>query len=669
MSELFATPSPSDVEALARRLLELQAQYAAGRPSESDREYDRLFDQLKSWEDAHPELRLPWSPTQRVGSDLSADFAEVRHSVPVLSLDKAYSIEEVSTWAEKTSRLIQGPLTVTGEQKMDGLSLVLYYEQGILARAVTRGDGTVGNDVTANVRTMRSVPLRLETPLTMAVRGEVYLAKSDFERINAQLAEPYANPRNLAAGSLRRIKSSEVAQVPLRIMVYEAFVDAPVDRRPTSHHQAMELLRSEGFPLNPHFVSFPATDMGAMAEFVATQTQARPELEWEIDGLVFKVDHLALREELGNTGHHPRWAIAYKFESPQAQTVVEEIFVQVGRTGRVTPVARVKPAAVGGTTVTFITLHNRDYIEALGLGVGDEVAISRRGDVIPAVEEVLEHHADTIWAFPSRCPECDSVLEVRGAHHFCPNSQCPAQVKGKLAFFVGRGQMDIETLGPETLDVLVSRGLVRDAADLFTCDFDQLTGVAGFGEKKIQALKDGIALARTRDFGTLLASLGVPDLGKKLVELLFGAGYLSFDSLTRVLKSQPESLLEIHGIGPKTVENLQRELLSPEVLSLVSRLGSAGLPLEAPAPAQAESQGLAGTIWCVTGSFSRWNPRSLAEDEIVKRSGKVVSAVSGKTTHLLAGVGAGSKLEKAQSLGITIVSEADFAQMLGSDSL
>lgn len=659
------TEYDDSIIALAQRLLELQAAYAVGRPLVSDLEYDGLFDRLKVWEDAHPDQKLPWSPTQRVGSDLSADFPEFRHSVPVLSLDKAYSDEEVFGWLDKTAKLTGRTLTVTAEQKMDGLSLVLYYEEGLLIRAVTRGDGTVGNEVTANVKTIPTVPLKLSRPLTMAVRGEVFLPKSDFARLNAELDEPYANPRNLAAGTLRRVKSAEVAKIPLRIFVYEAFVSGPPNLVPTGHRQALDLLRSEAFPLNPHLGVFTPDQRDELSWFITDQTALRSSLEWEIDGLVFKVDDLGLRDELGSTGHHPRWALAFKFESPQAQTVVEKITVQVGRTGRVTPVAQVRPAQVGGTTVTFITLHNRDYIETLGLGLGDEVAISRRGDVIPAVEEVLEHHAEAVWSFPEVCPSCGSGLELRGAHHFCPNTGCPAQVKGKLTFFVGRGQMDIESLGPETLEVLVSQGLVRDAADLFRCDFDRLAGVPGFGDKKIQALKEGVALARTRPYATVLASLGVPDLGKKLVELLLGAGILSLEALVEILRNRPDSLLEIHGIGPKTVETLKAELLAPAVLDLARRLAEAGLSFEAPPPAAAASEALAGTVWCVTGSFVGFNPRSLAEEEIVKRSGKVVSAVSGKTTHLLAGTGAGSKLEKAQALGVKIVTEEEFVALLG----
>ena len=664
MPDLTSTTAAEKMPKLARRLLDLQSAYAAGRPLVTDLEYDRLFDELKAFEQAHPDQRLAWSPTQRVGSDLSADFPEFRHTVPVLSLDKAYSPEEVFTWLDKTAKMTNRPLTFTAEQKMDGLSLVLYYEEGVLIRAVTRGDGTTGNEVTANVKTMPTVPLKLAEPLTMAVRGEVFLPKSDFARLNAELPEPYANPRNLAAGTLRRVKSAEVALVPLRIFVYEAFVAGPARLVPTGHRQALELLKTEGFSLNPSLGVFTPDQRDELAAFIADQTALRPSLEWEIDGLVFKVDDLALRDELGATGHHPRWALAFKFESPQAQTVVEKITIQVGRTGRVTPVAQVRPAQVGGTTVTFITLHNKDYIETLGLGIGDEVAISRRGDVIPAVEEVLEHHADHVWVFPDTCPDCSSLLEVRGAHHFCPNPECPAQVKGKLAFFVGRGQMDIESLGPETLDVLVAQGLVKDAADLFTCDFDKLAGVPGFGDKKIAALKEGVALARTRPYATVLPSLGVPDLGKKLVELLLGAGILSFDALVDTLQNRPESLLEVHGIGPKTIDTLKDELLTPAVLDLARRLQAAGLSFDAPPPAPAASDALVGTVWCVTGSFANFNPRSLAEDEIVKRSGKVVSAVSGKTTHLLAGPGAGSKLEKAQTLGVKIVTEEEFIALL-----
>jgi len=653
-----------EADLLAERLLELQRDYAQGRPAVSDLQYDGLFDQLKVWEDANPEFRRAWSPTQRVGSDLSSEFPEVRHSLPVLSLDKAYSVAEVTAWMTKTAQWTSRPLEITGEQKMDGLSLVLYYENGVLLRAVTRGDGAVGNDVSANVKTITAIPLKLRRPLTMAVRGEVFLAKSDFERLNSQLAEPYANPRNLAAGTLRRIKSAEVARVPLQIFVYEAVVSAPLPDRPASHQEALALLKSEGFPLNPVAGLWQAHDAQNVAAFIEEQTSKRSSLPWEIDGLVFKVNDLSLREELGVTGHHPRWAIAFKFESPQARTFIEDILVQVGRTGRITPVARVKPASVGGTTVTFITLHNQANIDGLGLGLGDEVAISRRGDVIPAVEEVLEPSDGPRWVFPAQCPDCQTDLVLRGAHHFCPNSDCPGQVLGRLIFFVGRGQMDIDTLGPETLEVLIEHNLVRDAADLFTCDWSKLEGVPGFGEKKLTALREGVALARTRPFATVLASLGVPDLGKKLVELLFSAGILTFDALVETLQERSQTLLDIHGIGEKTIETLQRELLRPEILGLVARLRAAGLSMEAPAPAPAESSSLEGTTWCVTGSFARYQPRSLAEDEILKRSGKVVSAVSGKTTHLLAGTGAGSKLEKAIALGVKVVNEDEFDALL-----
>ncbi|MFA7560336.1 MAG: NAD-dependent DNA ligase LigA, partial [Sphaerochaeta sp.] len=370
------------------------AYYVDSRPLVDDLIYDQKFDRLVELEKAYPQYASPTSPTVRVGSDISSDFPEVQHTIAVLSLDKAYSEEELLAWIIKLEKHVPDELGIIVEEKIDGVSIVLYYEEGALARAVTRGNGVIGNDVTANVKTIPTIPLTLPEAVTVAVRGEIYLPKDEFEALNANLETPYANPRNLASGTLRRIKSREVAKIPLRIFVYEGFWS---EDQPPTHLEVLAKLKSYGFTLNEHFAFFTQEASEArrrleevhleafsgswdeIGSFIHDQTLRRGELPYEIDGLVAKVDSIAYREDLGYTGHHPRWALAYKFESPQAITTLLGIDVQVGRTGRVTPVARVKPAQVAGSTISNITLHNQEYINGLELGVGDTVEISRRG--------------------------------------------------------------------------------------------------------------------------------------------------------------------------------------------------------------------------------------------------------------------------------------------------
>ena len=366
--------------------------YVLGRPSVSDLEYDRLFDRLSALESRYPELKTADSPTQRVGSDLEAGFEETAHTVPVLSLDKAYSVAEVVAWMRKLP-----PQT--------------YYENGVLTRAVTRGNGFVGNDVSENVRTVRSVPLRIPYEGKLAVRGEIYLPKKDFELLNKTLEVPFANPRNLTAGVIRRKQSREAAAVGLRLFVYEGFFDPPLP----DQQAVFEKLRGCGFPLNPHTV-FLTADEERLRSQIEKETRGRPLLPYEIDGLVFKVASTAEREALGYTEHHPKWAIAYKFEAPTGETTVEGIDVQVGRTGRMTPVARVAPVEIGGSMISNVTLHNQDYIDLLELSVGDRVQVSKRGDVIPAVERVIEKREGApIYKMPERCPECESKVKIVGA--------------------------------------------------------------------------------------------------------------------------------------------------------------------------------------------------------------------------------------------------------------
>lgn len=650
---------------------------------------------MQTIEAEHPQLRTSDSPTLRVGSDLSGDFPEAEHSIPVLSLDKAYSHEEIAGWARRTSEKLGHEPVFVVEEKLDGVSIVLYYEGGSLKRAVTRGNGHTGNDVTANVRTIRDVPLRLQQDIDIAVRGEILLPLEAFRTLNETMETPYANPRNLASGTLRRVKSSETAQVPLRCFVYEGFLQETRSGSPVATHRGMLLRLSRlGFRINPHMGLFSeegvrdpfpadAAELPAFRDVktgtlddleaaIRQWTSDRASLNYEIDGLVVKLDELSLREQLGYTGHHPRWAIAYKFESPVSVTKVRAIDVQVGRTGRITPVARVEPVGIGGTTVSNVTLHNKAYIEALELHIGDTVEVSRRGDVIPAVERVLEPSPDADpFEFPEACPTCGSSLQLRGAHHFCPNFRCPDRMRGQLHFFVASQQMDIQYLGAETLNTLLAEGIIAEIPDIFSLDYDRIAGLPGFGERKVELIRTSVEQARGRPYRTVLASLGIPDLGPKFVELVCEAGFRSIDDLVSLVdEGQVDRLTAIDGIGERTADRVAEELSRPSVRSVIDRLKEAGLQFSEHAPdadsGEERPQIFAGESWCITGSFEAFQPRSRAADEIKARGGTVVSDVSGKTTHLLAGANAGSKREKAENLGVQIVVEEEFIARLES---
>lgn len=658
-----------EVEDLRERILQYQREYyIEGRPSVSDREYDRLFDRLLDLENRFPELKTPDSPTHRVGSDLDSDFPEVRHTVPVLSLDKAYSPEEVFSWMEKVSQSVGRPLSFVLEEKIDGVSIVLYYREGYLYQAVTRGNGYVGNDVTPNVKTIRQVPLHVSKKESFFVRGEIYLPVAQFEALNATMDPPYANPRNLVGGALRRKKSRETARIPLQLFVYDGFFEPS----PPEHWLVIEELKILGFPINPRNVFIPSTgvNLSEIRRLVDRFSRERKELPYQIDGLVFKVNELGVRDALGYTEHHPRWAIAYKFEAPYGASRVKKIEIQVGRTGRITPVARIEPVEVGGATIENVTLHNQDYIDALELSEGDVVAVSRRGDVIPAIEKVLEKNESApLYRIPGTCPSCGAQLEERGAHTFCPNTNgCPAQLKGRLQFFAGKDGLDIDYLGEETIEFLWNEGLVRNIQDLYRIPWDRLQEYPGFGERKVELLRRGIEKSKEAPFERLLPALGIPEVGPKVTELLINAGYDSFEKLFNLAdKKDIDSLLSIPGIGPKTAERIIEEFSRPDLRNLIRDLEAIGFNMHHQRKEEESSlpQIFQGQTWCVTGSFEHFKPRDLAMEEVKKRGGRVVPSVTGAVTHLLAGESPGSKLVKAKSLGVRIVTEKEFLEMLG----
>lgn len=655
--------------------------YVKAQPQISDTQYDLLLDRLIALETKFPSLLKPDSPSQRVGSDLSSSFGEVNHTIPVLSLDKAYEESALLQWIEKSNTRIERELSYVVEEKIDGVSLVLYYQEGLLERAVTRGNGFVGNDITQNAKTIASIPLRLSQNLNVAVRGEVFLEKREFERLNRETENQYANPRNLAAGVLRRLKSSETAQFPLKMFVYDAYF-TPTENSPATQVETMQLLKELGFLVNPSLglfsnerdkeqkvsLSLTVGTYENLIEYVNQEGSKRESLPYEIDGLVLKVNELAEREVLGYTGHHPRWAIAFKFDSPEASTLLLAIDVQVGRTGRITPVGRVEPVKVGNSTVSNVTLHNQDYISMLELAIGDRITISKRGDVIPAVERVIEKNEEgnVTWTLPSHCPSCSTLLEKQGAHTFCPNSECPDQIRGQIEFFVGRNQMDIEGFGPETVALLMEEELLHDISDIYSIDYESLIGKPGFQTKKAEALKRGVEESKRRPFETLLISLGIPEVGKKAVQLLLQAGIKSIEELFVLAESNNrEPLLAIKGVGEKTIDSLFGALQNKRVRTTIEKLQEAHLQFSLKEEKREELvQTFANQNWCITGSFDHFKPRSLAQKEIERRGGSVTSSVSRLTTHLLEGVGGGSKVEQALQYGAAIVTEEEFLLLL-----
>lgn len=672
------------IDELSQELLKHQyLYYIKAEPEVSDLEYDRLFDQLEELEKQHPDLAWDNSPTKRVGSDLDNTFPEKEHSIPVLSLDKEYTIEELEKWLTKTVNNAGQALSFVVEEKIDGASIVLYYKEGKLDAALTRGNGLVGNEVIENVRTIQQVPLVTGEASTFAVRGEIFIDKPDFGTYNKTFDHKYANPRNLAAGSLRNIKSSVVAKVPLNIFVYEGFFESAFTN---DHILTLWHLKELGFRINTG-MGFFSTDAARIREvkkklpeiktggidelpgYVKERMAVRDELEHEIDGLVIKVNELDVREILGYTSHHPRWAVAFKFDAPTALTKLTGIQVQVGRNGRVTPVGILEPVKIAGSTVSRATLHNREYIEMLELGFGDLVSISKRGDIIPAVEEVVEKNQDnpTVFTFPTHCPFCESKLEKDGAHHFCKNRECPERVKRSIIHFAAKNQMDIDTLGEKTITLLFDKGYVKDITGLYTFDYDQLLNEEGFKEKKIANIKKSIEKSKEQPFARVLMALGFDGLGASAARDLVANGFNDIDKIMETAsRGNVEDFSSIEGFGEVMGRLFIEQFTDPQNRELIGGLKAAGLNFHQEIEAQVEEADLTfkDQVWVITGSFEHFQPRNRAAAEIQTRGGKVSGSVSSKTTHLLAGESAGSKLAKARKLDIPIIDEEEFLKML-----
>lgn len=665
----------------AERAAELRAQInyhsyrynALSDPLITDAEYDALFNELRDIEREHPELITPDSPTQRAGSDLSEGFAKVRHPAPILSLSNVYNEAELRAWEERALRLLPAgaQLDYTLEPKLDGLTVVIHYENGVLMQAATRGNGEIGDDVTANIRTIRTIPLRIPTrpdgppaPQRLVVRGEVLFLKHAFEAVNQQQIEQglpvFINARNTASGTLKQKDSRITASRPLTAYVY-AIVDA-VGITLDKQWDMLEYLRDMGFSVAPGSAYYPTlTDI---IQQIPAWESRRNQLDFEIDGVVIKVNDLRVAAELGVVGKDPRGATAYKFPAQEATTKLLNVVANVGRTGRIVPSAQLAPVFLGGVTVSNATLHNYEIVKALDIRIGDTVVIKRAGDVIPNVIGPVigaRDGSEVPITPPERCPFCDTpAIQPEGAvDTFCPNPHCPERVFRQVEFFVSRGAMDIEGMGPQTVKTLIDQGLIRDEADIFSLVAEHLLPLEKFAEKKVQNLLASIEAAKGRPLERVLTSLGIEGVGSTVAQAL-AAHFGSIDALSN---ATVEMLENVEGVGKILAQSIIDWFSDPYHQEVLGKLRAAGVNMQAEAREQISHE-LEGLTFVLTGTLPTLS-RDAATELIEDHGGKVVGSVSKKTSYVLMGESPGSKAEKAAQLGVPIISEDDLRRMIG----
>ncbi|MDQ3919299.1 MAG: NAD-dependent DNA ligase LigA [Acidobacteriota bacterium] len=644
--------------------------YVHDRPEISDAEYDALVERLRLLEEEHPELQTPDSPTLRVGGKPAEGFEQYVHRRPMLSLDNSYNIEDLRAFDERCRRLADGrAFEYVAELKIDGLSISVHYDDGLLVRGVTRGDGRVGEDVTQNVRTIRSVPLRLKVSEggEVEVRGEAYLSRKAFERINLEREEAdepkFANPRNAAAGTIRQLDPKVVARRRLDLFAYDVLRG---ERKPfATHWEALDWLERAGLSVNPHRAKCSSID--EVIEFCNRMEAERDRLEYEIDGVVVKVNSTALQDEFGSTAKAPRWAIAYKYPARQATTKVEDIIVQVGRTGALTPVAILTPVQLAGTVVSRATLHNEDEIKRLGVKIGDWVNIEKSGEIIPKVLSVVASRRtgeEKAFRFPKKCPVCGGVVSRPEGEVVarCVAADCPAQLKGRLLHYASRRAMRIEGLGDALAEQLVQKKMVRDVADLYRLKLEEVAALERMAEKSASNLLAQIEASKTRDLPQLVYGLGIRHVGERTAMLLAR----HFRTLDGLAEAAVEEIDDIHEIGLTVAESARDWFDDEGNLDLCRRLREAGVRTEiAGGAVGAEAdEAFAGKQFVLTGrleTLTRDEARALIE----ARGGRVTSTVSKKTDYVVAGEDAGSKLDKARALGLKVIDEGDLKKMLG----
>ncbi|BDC49957.1 DNA ligase [Bryobacterales bacterium F-183] len=665
---MLSSSSPDAAQRAAQLREELQRHehlyYVLDQPEITDAEYDALMRELQALEGAHPELVTPDSPTQRVGGKPREGFVKVAHSSPMLSLDNALNEGELIEFDRRVRELLKDqPYRYTIELKMDGLSMAAHYRDGLFEQAITRGDGQVGEDVTQNARTIRSLPLRTAAQMPRyEVRGEVIMTRRAFEHLNAEQEARdlprFANPRNAAAGGLRALDMAIAAARKLDYYAYFLFVDgAPAF---DSHWESLDTLARLGFKVNSHRAICNGVE--ELLDQYRKWEAGRDGLPYEIDGLVAKVDSVAQQQALGWTAKAPRWAIALKFPARQEQTVVENVGVQVGRTGALTPVAFLKPVLVGGVTVSRATLHNEDEIARLGLQIGDTVLIERSGDVIPKVVRVVAEGAERRpFQMPAECPVCKGhIIRHPGeAKYHCVNTSCPARLKESILHFSARPVMNIDGMGDVLADQLVDRGLVSSIADLYSLTLEQLTSLERMGQKSAEKVLANIANSKANPLPRLIAGLGIAFVGERTAQILAD----SFPSMDALMSASEDALQRADEVGPKVSKSIRAFFDEERNQELIRRLREAGLQFTYE-PKRKDGGALAGKTFVITGTLPTLS-REEAKAKIEDAGGKATDSVSKKTDYLVAGEKAGSKLDKAQKLGIAVLSEAQLLELLG----
>ncbi|MFO7976506.1 MAG: NAD-dependent DNA ligase LigA [Candidatus Hydrogenedentota bacterium] len=646
--------------------------YVEAKPEITDMEFDALLNELQDLEAQYPELVTPDSPTQRVGGQPLEGFETVEHAVPMLSIDNTYSEEELRAFDERVRRGLEGQQpTYVAELKIDGVSMSLRYEDGRFVRAATRGDGTRGDDVSANVKTIRAVPMQLKEspPALLEVRGEVYMRRGELLRLNELREEagepPLANPRNTTAGTLKLLDPREVAKRRLELACYDVAPLPGIEL--TSHHKTLENIKSYGFPVNPFFKRCKNID--EVLDVCREWATKRHELDFEIDGMVIKVDSADHRRQLGATSKAPRWAIAYKYPAEIAKTKLEKVTLQVGKTGTVTPVANLAPVHLAGTTVKRANLHNFEDIERKDIREGDIVRVQKAGEIIPQVlgPVVEKRPADARKIpVPTQCPQCGS--EVRqdpdGVYLRCLNPACPAQIKGRLKHFASRAAMDIEGMGEKLVDQLVDKEVVRNLDNIYDLNVEELVGLERMGEKSAQNLLDAIEGSKSRPLHRLLNGLGIRHVGAHTAEVLAR----HFGAMEALQEASLEELCEIHEIGDVVAKEVRNFFDTGENQALITSLRDHGLMMEEPqAAAESTYQPFADKTIVVTGSLKNYTRESIQE-RIKQLGGRTSSSVSKKTDYVLAGENPGSKLAKAQELGIQVLTEDEFENVARPDS-
>lgn len=655
------------MESIKKRIDELTASllyhakkyYEEDNPEISDFEYDKMLRELEELEAAHPQFRRPDSPTLRVGGAPLKAFEKVTHTVPMESLQDVFSKEELLAFDARIRQKYTDPVYVV-ELKIDGLSVALEYENGIFVRGATRGDGLVGEDITQNLRTIRSIPLTIPVTEHIIVRGEVYMPKNSFDRLNAQRElhgeKLFANPRNAAAGSLRQLDSKITAQRTLDIFIFN--LQSAENLTFTSHKETLDTLESWGFPVSPYRSLF--SDAEAVWNEIERLREIRASLPFDIDGAVIKVDSLARRTELGSTAKFPKWAAAYKYPPEEQETTVLDIQVNVGRTGALTPLAILKPVRVDGSTVSKATLHNRDFIAEKDIRIGDRVIISKAGDIIPAVVRVIPEARpldSKPFEMPKVCPVCGETLETDGAFLRCVNGDCRAQLVKNIIHFVSRDAMDIEGLGDAVVERFVEEGFLDSAADLYRLRIEQLEHLDRFGKKSAENLIHAIAASKERNLNNLIYALGIRQVGEKAAKTIAQR----LKTMDALMSADTETLQNIDDVGEITAGFIVNWFSHPKNRALIERFREEGLPMEY--KDDTVSQKFVGMTFVLTGTLARYT-REEASAIIEQNGGKVSSSVSKKTTYVLAGEAAGSKLDKANALGIPILSEDDFETMI-----